>query len=319
MVVNTTALLISARDGYPLAATLYEGAPPDIVAVISSATAVKQSYYRRFATFLAVQGIPTLTFDYRGIGLSRPDSLKGFEARMSEWGTRDLPAAIDWLASRYPAARLFVVGHSVGGQLLGLAENNTRVHGLVAVCAQSGDWRLWQGVRRYLLAGLWYIVVPTLSRSFGYFPGRKLGLGEDLPGGVAREWAAWCRSRGYLAPHLVPFLPSHFGAFRGSILAYSFEDDPLAPRAAVESLLRLYARAGTICRRYLEPTMLGLPPVGHFGFFRKECAGLWPATAEWLRAAVGAPGVPASAISLGEPACLPAPHIPTPAFRMRSR
>src|SRR5262249_44056610 len=131
MSVTTSQLLIPARDGYPLGATLYQpkvkrsiNAAPQAVALINCATAVKQRLYSWFAIFLAADEIAVLTYVFRGIGRPRPDSLKGFDARLSEWGTHDLPAAIDWLAARYPDARLFVVGHSIGGQLLGLAENN---------------------------------------------------------------------------------------------------------------------------------------------------------------------------------------------------
>jgi predicted alpha/beta hydrolase len=291
MSVNTTALSIPARDGYPLAATLYEpdsalpAAPAAVL--IASATAVPQVFYSRFARFLASRGIPALTFDYRGIGRSRPGTLKGPTARMSEWGTQDVPAALGALAVRSPGTKLFVVGHSVGGQLLGLADNNHLVRGLVGVGAQSGDWRLWRGPRRYLLAGLWYVLMPGLSRVFGYFPGRKLGLGADLPAGVAREWARWCRTRGYLAPYLGQSLPDHFGTFHGSILAYSSADDRMAPPEAVEALLRLYTHAGDVQRRHLDPQALGLPALGHFGFFRQENAGLWPDVARWVLQTAG--------------------------------
>jgi predicted alpha/beta hydrolase len=315
--INPVATTISARDGFRLAATLREPASPaaaaDTVALIASATAVKQTLYRHFAAFLASRGVPALTFDYRGIGQSRPASLKGFRAFMHEWGTRDLPAVIDWLTSRYPDARVVVVGHSVGGQLVGLAENNRRVHALIGVCAQSGDLRLWKGLRKYLLAALWYLAVPGLTRGCGYFPARKLGLGEDLPAGVALEWAKWCRSPGYLSPHLGESLPDYFRAFRGPILAYSFADDPLGPRNAVEALLRMYSRAASIERRHLDPRALGLPRLGHFGFFRKESAGLWPETADWIRAA-GA-GVPPSRGLGGRP---PGGGTPAPLLRFAS-
>src|SRR5262249_21618984 len=129
----------------------------------------------------------------------------------------------------------------------------------------------------------WHLGMPTLSCLLGYFPARWFGAGEDLPGGVAREWAAWCRSPGYLAPHLGRSIPNHFGAFSGSILAYSIEDDRLAPLKGVEDLLRLYNRAARVRRRHLDPRLLGLPPVGHFGFFRLPCAGLWPEVARWIQ------------------------------------
>src|SRR5262249_47600102 len=128
MSVTMSELSIPARDGYPLAATLYEpesnrslDAAPQAIALINSATAVKQTLYARFATFLASQEIPVLTYDYRGIGRSRPESLKRFQARLSDWSNHDLPAAIDWLGARYSESPLFVIGHSIGGQLVGLA------------------------------------------------------------------------------------------------------------------------------------------------------------------------------------------------------
>jgi predicted alpha/beta hydrolase len=281
--MNPLTLSIPARDGYALAATLHEPAErPAAVALVAGATGVKQVYYQRFATVLAQEGVAALTFDYRGIGQSAPAALKGFAATLQQWGTHDLAGAIDWLAARYPETRLFVVGHSVGGQLVGLADNNHLLSGLVGVGAQSGDWRLWPVPRRWWLAFVWSALVPGLTRLCGYLPGRKLGLGADLPAGVALEWARWCRSRGYVGAHLGKSVPDHFDGFRGRVLAYSFSDDKLAPLAAVEALFRLYKRAEVVQRRHLDPHLLGLPPVGHFGFFRKECAGLWPRLAAWL-------------------------------------
>jgi predicted alpha/beta hydrolase len=302
--VNIVRTAISARDGFQLAATLFEPpapAPaPDTVALIASATAVKQSFYKRFAIYLASRGMAALTFDYRGIGLSRPDSLQGFKGHLHEWGTKDFAGVLDWLTARY--SRVVVVGHSIGGQLLGLAENNQRAAGLLAVCAQSGDWRLWKGSRKYLLAGLWYFAMPALTFACGYFPTRKLGLGEDLPPGVAREWAKWCRSPGYLAPFLGQGLPDYFGAFRGPVLAYSCTDDRLAPPKAVDALLRLYSRA-RITRRQLDPKTLGLESLGHFGFFRAENARLWPAAADWIRPTVPGQDFPAPGPTLVGAGC----------------
>jgi predicted alpha/beta hydrolase len=289
--MNPVTLLIPARDGYALAATLHEPSRwPSVVAVISAAPGVPQASYQRFAAFLSLQGMAALTFDYRGVGLSRPASLKGFTASLQDWGTQDLAGAIDWLADRFEGARLFVVGHGLGGGLVGLADNNHLLRGLVGVGAGSGDWRLWPRPRRWGRALLWSVLVPALTRVCGYLPGRKLGLG-DLPAGVARELARWCRSRGYVGAHLGKSVPDHFDDFRGRILAYSFGDDRRAPAAAVSALLGLYAQAGPVQRRHYAPQDLGLPAIGHGGFFRKECAGLWPDLARWLLNGARAPGV----------------------------
>ena len=62
-----------ARDGFRLSGDWFEPVGPSrAVAVIAGAMGVRRRFYRAFAAFLAENGIATLTFDYRGIGGSRP-------------------------------------------------------------------------------------------------------------------------------------------------------------------------------------------------------------------------------------------------------
>jgi predicted alpha/beta hydrolase len=124
------------------------------------------------------------------------------------------------------------------------------------------------------------VSVPLISRIFGYVPG-SLGIKEDLPGGVAREWAAWCRRPGFLLDGH-PERRAGFERFGRPILAWSFEDDHFAPRPAVEWLLRLYGNA-PVEHRHRVPRAAGLGEVGHFGFFRERFRdSLWQEAADWL-------------------------------------
>ena len=152
LVQDTT---FAARDGYPLAATVFApaGAPTRVV-LINSATAVPRKIYRGFASYLASQGFAALTYDYRGIGGSRPASLKGFEARMRDWAALDVAGAIDHVRGVWPAAPLCVVGHSFGGQTLGLVPNNTEVTRALFVAAQAGYWRLFHSPEKYRVYAL---------------------------------------------------------------------------------------------------------------------------------------------------------------------
>src|SRR2546421_3033841 len=50
------------------------------VVIINAATSVRCRYYSRFASFLFANGMDVITFDYRGIGESRPSTLRGFDA-----------------------------------------------------------------------------------------------------------------------------------------------------------------------------------------------------------------------------------------------
>ena len=86
-----TPLLITlkAADGYLLAATHYP-APSEQFIVIASATGVPRGFYRRFAEFAQARGIHVITTDYRGIGDSKPATLKGFDMQYADWSTLDL-------------------------------------------------------------------------------------------------------------------------------------------------------------------------------------------------------------------------------------
>jgi predicted alpha/beta hydrolase len=47
---------------------------------------------------------------------------------------------------------------------------------------------------------MWFFthaLIPAASALFGFLPMRALTGGEDLPGGVALEWARWCRHPRY--------------------------------------------------------------------------------------------------------------------------
>ncbi|WP_394102901.1 serine aminopeptidase domain-containing protein [Xanthobacter wiegelii] len=62
--------------------------PRHPVVVISPATSVRCRYYSRFADYLYANGFNVLIYDYRGIGESRPSSLRGFQADWVDWGKR---------------------------------------------------------------------------------------------------------------------------------------------------------------------------------------------------------------------------------------
>ncbi|TQF15000.1 alpha/beta fold hydrolase [Myxococcus llanfairpwllgwyngyllgogerychwyrndrobwllllantysiliogogogochensis] len=271
---------LKAQDGYPLAATLFphEGAEVGAVVLLAGATGARQRYYSRFASFLARRGFPTVTFDYRGIGGSRPDTLTSFGARMEDWGSQDLAGAIAAMRERFPGRRLLMVGHSVGGQLLGLAENAREVSALLNVATGSGYYKLFP--QRLRMALNWRVLTPVLTRAFGKLPGWA-GTAEDLPAGVAAQWARWCLSPDYLLSEGGEARREAFASLYLPLRAYSFSDDPIASKASVEHLLSFYADA-LVEHRRLTPKDVG-QAIGHFGFFRENFRDtLWEDAVEWL-------------------------------------
>ena len=270
-----TSLELRCADETALSATLFapDAAPARATVVLAGAMAVAPAFYTPFARHLASRGLAALTFRYRGMGRQARDS----RATIADWGRLDLDAAIGFALSR---GRAFAVGHSVGGQILGMAPRASQLSALALVAAQSGWWRWWRGLRRLLMLSLWYGTVPLIAHLLGKMPMRAFGAGEDLPRGVALQWARWCRSRSYL---LRDATPESYAAVRAPLLAISIADDPLAPRAAVDWLAGLYG-ATSRDRVHLAPADAGLRAIGHFGFFREASAPAWPRVSDFLLA-----------------------------------
>jgi predicted alpha/beta hydrolase len=176
------------------------------------------------------------------------------------------------------------VGHSFGGQALGLLSNNTEVSRALLIAAQAGYWKLMASPERYRVCAMLNFVGLPLTRLLGYAPG-WMGLGEDLPKGVFEQWVRWVMSERYLFTD--PRLPglTNFANYRGALRALCISDDPWATRPAVEMLCAGFAS--------IEPEILTVTPadvgaakIGHFGFFRPEHRGsLWRGAAEWIQAA----------------------------------
>lgn len=278
-------LQIWALDGWPLRATLFtptRAMSPVTVVVVNSATGVHRRFYARFATYLAERcGYYVLTYDYRGMADSRPKSFRAFSGRIRDWPHYDMPAALDWMRKEYHPARVFLVGHSAGGNLIGLMPNVGVIDAVLFVGAQLGYWRLWPRSIRYAMAATWYVAVPVLAKVFGYVPG-WLGAGQHWPRGIAVELARWCRHPDYLFGD--PSLDTkQYAELEAPILALTFTDDPHATRAASDHLLARFPQAA-ITHRHIDPSELGVKRIGHFGFFRPFCQPLWEQCASWFHA-----------------------------------
>lgn len=252
--------------------------------IIAPAMGVGQTFYRYFARFLADHGFTALTFDYRDMGASARGSTKSSEADLYQWGRIDVASVISWITEQKPGDCLLYVGHSVGTQLLGLTPAVQNIQGLVAVTAPNGYWRLWSGKERLKVFLYWYVAFPLATGVLGYFPAKRLGLGLDLPGGVARDWTRWARTPGYVVDESGRPILEHFQSFRGSVLGYSFTDDTRAIERAVTELLGCFTRA-SVEHRHIDPAQFGMAAIGHMGFFRESDTlrtTLWNDTLGWL-------------------------------------
>ena len=257
------------------------GAPRASI-VIGGAMGVRQSFYEPFAQWLAGQGLRVWTFDYRGSGDSHSGaSLRGFEADLFDWA-RDYEAVIDAAKAVAPDAPLYLLGHSLGAQLPGFLQRPEQVDGLVSIAAGSGYWRENAPKLKRSILYFWFVLVPLVTRLFGYFPGRKLRKVGDLPRGVILQWRRWCLNPRYSVGAEGELAARSYSRVRFPVLALSMTDDELMTLAGTNSLLSFYTGAPSAIER-IAPADVQARRIGHFGFFREQFSqSLWPSTVDRL-------------------------------------
>ncbi len=254
--------------------------------IINSATGVQATYYHRYALFLAANGFNVVTYDYRGIGLSRPPELKRVQYRWGDWGEFDFDAVLRETIDR-GAGPIHVVGHSIGGVLPGLTRRSSIVQRILTVGAQYAWWGDYTSSQRFKLFCKWHVAMPAITALFGYFPGKRLGWLEDLPGGVAYDWSfrrkkfedsyPWLRRQSIV---------NTFNAARSQILAVTVTDDPYAPPRAVLRTLAYFKGADRTVVQ-LRPDQFGVRRIGHFDLFHsRHCDGFWRSSLDWLQTGV---------------------------------
>ncbi|MDN5200301.1 alpha/beta hydrolase [Fulvivirgaceae bacterium BMA10] len=259
---------INTVDDCNLTATLFsEGEKKKALVIISSATAVPQSFYHKFSYHVAQQGMDVITFDYRGLGRSVSKNSNKVEIFMSDWGSKDLASVIEWARNYYE--KLFLIGHSVAGQIFPMAFNAEAIEAAYLVGSQTASYHYWSGKEKILVLIFWNFMVPVLTSLYGYLPGWTMGNGHHLHKGVAREWRSWgIHPKGVLQDD--PEIIKKFADLKLPMHFVNMEDDRLlAPAKATKALMSYYCNAKTTYEQ-IKPLDFGEEKIGHFGFFKSK-------------------------------------------------
>lgn len=286
---------IHSTDGYLLRSFIWrrpcDPQHPHPVVIVNPATAVRCRYYARFADYLCARGCDVLTYDYRGIGESRYGSLRGLAADWVDWGLHDFEGVLRYALVHFPGQPIDVVGHSVGGFLIGMAASAHHVRRIFTMGAQFAFWRDYARGSRVRMYFQWHVAMPLLARLFGYVPAKRLGWMEDTPKCVALDWARMgprfelTLRRGRVVSEDVPdalALARRFGQVCAPILALGVEDDPFGTAPAIDRLLDYFISSDRHHLR-LAPAAIGEATIGHFAFFHERFREtLWPIAADWL-------------------------------------
>ncbi|MFT6335847.1 MAG: putative alpha/beta hydrolase [Saprospiraceae bacterium] len=277
--------IITTEDGYNITTFVLtpKSSCPKAVIQFHSGTVTKKEFYFKLATYLVEQNYTVILFDYRGVGESKPKSLKNFKMSIADWGRYDADAVTKWIKNEYPNLKIHLIAHSMGGQIYGLMHNWNTFDKIIMLTTSSGNFNKFAppSYRRKIK---WptIILFPVIIKIFNYLPG-KFGVGEDWPKGVAQDWITNSKENGLMPNYLHNKIgKSYYQQIDKNITAWYFTDDPMSTPETITELALSYPTA-RLNIKTIRPSEVGLDSIGHFGLYKSKAKNrLWPMLVEEL-------------------------------------
>lgn len=128
---------------------------------------------------------------------------------------------------------------------------------------------------------MWHVVLPILTKWKGYCPWKMLGLGEDLPLDVYRQWRHWCKYPHYFFDDpKMQGIEQSFARIRTPMVAANSLDDLWALPRSRDAFLKAYSNA-PITLRDLDSKEIG-SRIDHMDYFRQMAEPLWKDALCWF-------------------------------------
>lgn len=268
-------ILLETDDEFHLVAHLFEPEKSNHkLLLINSATGVKQQIYFSFAKFFAENGFTVITYDYRGIGLSKPQKMRNFKASMRIWGSLDYKTLTQYVIKTFPDYQKFCLGHSVGALILGMNKDSEMFDEFFFVGTQNAfighlKWR----TKIEALVGFG-IAQPLFTELFGYFPAHWFGLGESLPKHCAYDWRTLILNR-KSTNNLLLKTDDFSKDLKQKVFVIRAEDDVWLTEKGVQSLLNETYPNLKPTYRLIKTSESEKREIGHVNFFRSYNKNLW--------------------------------------------
>ncbi len=241
---------------------------------------VPASYYTPLAEALRGQGCHAVTADLRGIGTSSVRAGRRADFGYHEIVEFDLPAIVAVVRGELPGSEIFLLGHSLGGQLACLfaAARPDEVGGLVLIASCSVYHRGWRFPKNLVLLGFQQLA-RFAALVVGHFPGKSFGFAGREARRLMGDWARQGLTGRYRVSESERDFEALLGELELPLLAMSFTDDPYCTRAATAHLLSKMPAAQTT-HLHRSPNELGASRMGHFSWV-KQAELLAPGIREW--------------------------------------
>lgn len=279
---NKKDVKIVCEDGFELTGTLYQPKTIKAAIMIGPATGIKRQFYNSFASYLTENNYGVLTFDNRGIGDSIEKSINAKNASLQNWGRLDMTAALEKLKAAFPNVTYHLIGHSAGGQLVGLMKNAHELKTMINFGSSSGSLQYSKYPFRLKSSFFLNIFIPLCNFIFGHTKSQWVGMGEPLPKMVAAEWRRWCNGKGYVKVDLDVSIKEHsYNQLTLKSLWLHAVDDEIANLENVKDMIRVYTQISSEIVS-INPADYGYKEIGHMKFFSSKKQKLWSLAINWL-------------------------------------
>ncbi|WP_159610756.1 serine aminopeptidase domain-containing protein [Glutamicibacter sp. JC586] len=278
---ESVRILVTTRDS--VQATVFRPyAEITGVLIIHPATATPQGFYRAFAQSAASRGLLTITYDYRGTGLSGSPKDQP-EIKMRDWIQQDIPAVGKWASERYPNLPHYAIGHSVGGHGLIMNYGTDNLKAFTIISSHMAALRTVEPMtERIKLIMILNVLGPVMSRVLGYMPERKLGLGEDITRSAMLDWSSWTLRKNYFFDDPSMRASQRAAQVKIPVLAIGASDDLWAAPKPMD-LLTKHITGAPVERRTYTPGELGAKKVGHHGLMKRGVGEpVWEDILDWF-------------------------------------
>ncbi len=220
-------------------------------------------------------------FEWRGIESSSLRASRKNDFGYYEILTHDLPEALAKVREYFPDNPIYILGHSLGGQLglLFMCQEQHQMEGMVGVATGTPYYKGWKfpyNVGLYISSKL----MRWLASMIGHFPGRTVGFAGREAKRLIHDWSKTVSSGEY---H-VQGSPHHFETLCHQMhkraLMMTVDDDILAPIDSTKNLANKLSRS-EVTFHHFQAADFPSNQSGHFNWM-KEPEVIVKRIVEWL-------------------------------------
>lgn len=262
---------VPIQDGTSIGITVFlnsknKSAP---VVVCFPAMGVSAKYYSPLAQNLLKSGLNVVTADLRGNGLSSVRVNKQILFGYKEIIEKDWPAIMQCVRSHFPDSEIYMLGHSLGGQLSTLylsLQDDPDVSGLILIAASSAYYKLWKFPGSLKIRTVMNSI-RFITFLMGYFPGKFLKFGGNESRNVIEDWCQQGRTGKYSIMNSNIDFEERLKNVDVPLLAFSIENDELSPQF---SMRHLYSKMSNSSVEHVHfgPESLALKKPNHFNWVK---------------------------------------------------